>query len=290
MTTFQRILFPVDLSKQGQAAAPFVAAMAKRFQSEVILLHVVEVPCPWYESPEAMALQAVANFDTLVHESRERLNTYLASELPGASVRRVVAQGEPARAITDCAHDLKADLIMLPTHGYGPFRRLLIGSVTAKILHDADCPVWTGVHTDQIWSHQGAGWQRFLCAVDTDPSDGELLQWAAQFAREQGAQLKVVHAVLEAAPIPSGQKSDTLRDFLLAVAQERVAKMQAEAGTNFDVWFRFGKVGQVVHQAALDQQANLVLIGRGVIRKTLGRLRSQAYTVIRQAPCPVLSV
>jgi len=290
MISFRRILFPVDLSKQGREAAPFVAAMAKRFQSEVILLHVVEVPCPWYESPEAMAVQSIANLQTVVSESRDRLESYLAGELEGIKICRLVAQGEPARAITDTARNRQADLIMMPTHGYGPFRRMLIGSVTANVLHDAECPVWTGVHTDQIWSKKGAGWQRFLCAVDTDTADGELLQWAAQFAREQGAQLQVVHAVHEAAPIPSGQESDTLRDFLLGVAKERLAKMQAEAGTNFDVWLRFGKVGQVVHQAALDHQADLILIGRGLIRKTLGRLRSQAYSVIREAPCPVISV
>ncbi len=37
----------------------------------------------------------------------------------------------------------------MPTHGYGPFRRFILGSVTAKVLHDADCPVWTGVHLEE---------------------------------------------------------------------------------------------------------------------------------------------
>lgn len=61
-----------------------------------------------------------------------------------------------------------SDVIMMPTHGHGPFRRLTLGSVTARILHSATCPVWTGVHTDQMWSHTGAGRHRFLCAVDAD--------------------------------------------------------------------------------------------------------------------------
>jgi len=38
---------------------------------------------------------------------------------------------------------------MMPTHGLGGFRRFLLGSVTAKVLHDADCPVWTGVHLER---------------------------------------------------------------------------------------------------------------------------------------------
>lgn len=290
MTSFGRILFPVDLSKQGQEAAPFVAAMAKRFQSEVTLLHVVEVPCPWYESPEAMSLQSTANLQTVISESKARLDRYLADELADVRVCRLVAQGEPARAITDVARSRGAGLIMMPTHGYGPFRRMLIGSVTAKVLHDAQCPVWTGVHTDQIWSAKGAGWKRFLCAVDTEEQDRVLLHWAAQFAEEQGAELQVVHAVHEAAPIPAGQESETLRDFLLGVARARLDQMQSQIGTRFDIWMRFGKVGPVVHQAALDHRADLILIGRGLMRKALGGLRSQAYAVIREAPCPVISV
>ena len=48
MISFQRILFPVDFSPQSSAAAPLVKAMAARFQSEVLLLHIVEVPPAWY--------------------------------------------------------------------------------------------------------------------------------------------------------------------------------------------------------------------------------------------------
>jgi nucleotide-binding universal stress UspA family protein len=41
-----------------------------------------------------------------------------------------------------------ASLIILPTHGYGPFRRFLLGSATAKVLRDADCPVLIGAHME----------------------------------------------------------------------------------------------------------------------------------------------
>jgi hypothetical protein len=44
--------------------------------------------------------------------------------------------GDPAHAITDFVASNKVDLVMMPTHGYGPFRQLLLGSVTAKVLHD----------------------------------------------------------------------------------------------------------------------------------------------------------
>ena len=48
--------------------------------------------------------------------------------------------GEPAREIVDFAAANQVDLVMMPTHGYGPFRQLLLGSVAAKVLHDAHVP------------------------------------------------------------------------------------------------------------------------------------------------------
>jgi nucleotide-binding universal stress UspA family protein len=50
----------------------------------------------------------------------------------------VVLQGDPARQFVDFAHSSNTDLIVMPTHGYGQFRQFILGSITAKVLHDAD--------------------------------------------------------------------------------------------------------------------------------------------------------
>ena len=266
-------------------------AMAQRFQSQIILLHVAELPPALYSaSVEGPVGQPVVDLTTLMDQQQAELDTYLTDEFRGLTVRRLLDRGDPAAVIADCARDQKADLIMMPTQGYGPFRSLLLGSVTAKVLHDTACPVWTGVHTDQMWSHKGANWSRFLCAVGAEPDDVPLIRWAAQFSSEQGAQLKLVHAVHAAAHTEPGKESATLREFLLDVRRERLAQLQAEAGTYCDVWLRPGAVGQVIREAAREHNADLVLIGRGVIQETFGRLRSKAYTIIREAPCPVISV
>ena len=65
----------------------------------------------------------------------------------------------------------------------------------------------------------------------------------------------------------------------------------SEAGRKqLDVLLRLGKPAQVVHDQATAEEANLVIVGRGVIQKALGRLRSTAYAIIRESPCPVISV
>ena len=287
MITFHRILFPVNFSQQDQEAVPFVKAMAERFQSEVILLHVADyVPASYGPMP----LQREDDLNRLVTERTEHLGQHLAVELHGPCVRRTVEVGDPANEIAKYARDQRVDLIMMPTHGYGPFRRFLLGSVTAKVLHDTDCPVWTGVHTDQLRSQNHYRWRRFLCAVDAAPRDAPLLRWAAQFSAEQKAELQVVHALPAAEPISPGQEPASLRGFLLDTAEQRISNLQSEAGTSLDILLRFGRVEHVVRDAALAHEADLILIGRGVVQRMLGRLRSAAYAIIREAPCPVISI
>ncbi|HYL75724.1 MAG TPA: universal stress protein [Bryobacteraceae bacterium] len=289
MINFHRILFPADLSGPSREAAAFVAAMAARFNSKVFLLHCLE-PRPSYYPIAAVATPAALKHSTETREvTQAKLEAFVSDFFSGVAVQPVLTEGDAANCIATFARENDVDLIMMPTHGYGSFRRLLLGSVTAKVLHDVECPVWTGVHADEMWSHIGTGWQRFLCAVDDDLRDIPLLKWAAQFANEQGAVLQVIHAAHATASNP-GHESASLRDLLVGVARERLSRLQAGAGTNFDIQLVLGHVSDVVRQAALDHRADLILIGRGAIQTGFGRLRSSAYAVIREAPCPVISL
>ena len=83
----------------------------------------------------------------------------------------------------------------MPTHGYGPFRRFLLGSVTAKVLHDAICPVWTGPHMESAPDYSTVRFQNIVCVIDLGLHSREVLCWAGGFAREFGARLSIVHAI-----------------------------------------------------------------------------------------------
>jgi nucleotide-binding universal stress UspA family protein len=289
MIRFTRILFPADLSSQSREAAPFVAAMVSRFQSELFILHVLEPLLSYYPLSAAAMPTAVMQAEEARKTRQSEFASFISNLFRGVSVQPCVLEGDAADRIATCAQDNKVDLIMMPTHGYGRLRRLLLGSVTAKVLHDAACPVWTGVHTDEMWSQTGARWNRFLCAVSDDPRDTPLLKWAAQFASEQHAELQVIHAVHATPPNPGGEPY-WLPDFLMGLANENLAKLQAGAGTKFDIKLGLGPVDHVVRQAALEHRADLILIGRGAIQTGMGRLRSSVYSVIREAPCPVISL
>src|ERR1035438_2145411 len=126
MISFPRILFPVDLSQQSHAAAPFVKALATRFHSDITLLHVVEVPPAWYGASGEAAFGAWVDMAELVEARCQELSSFRAQELPEPSVQPCVQSGDPAAIIARVAHQKNISLIMMPTHGYGPVRGLLI--------------------------------------------------------------------------------------------------------------------------------------------------------------------
>jgi nucleotide-binding universal stress UspA family protein len=73
-------------------------------------------------------------------------------------------------------------------------------------------------------------------------------------------------------------------------ARQMVEDLQASAGIKAPLCVTVGHVADRVREEARRHGADLVLIGRGALHETLGRLRTHAYGIIRQSPCPVLSV
>jgi nucleotide-binding universal stress UspA family protein len=287
MIEFQRILFPVDFSARSAAAVPAVQSLGKRFGSEVTVLHVVDLPAAGIAPPEAAAWATLIGADRLREQGQIALSSFVAREFRDIQVKTVSAEGDPAIVIADYARENAAGLIMMPTSGLGRFRRLLLGSVTTKVLHDSPAPVWTGVHSTEIAAHPAGQWKRVLCALEAHPRDEHVFQWAAQFAAEQKLELRLVHAVQGPEDC---EDNPNFRAFLFDTARERIAKLQAGAGTKFELCLQLGAPGRVVHQAAYGYAADLVVIGRGVLQKAFGSLRSGAYEIIREAPCPVISV
>ena len=129
-----------------------------------------------------------------------------------------------------------------------------------------------------------------LCAIETDERGESVLKWAWEFAQQQNLELQLVHAVAGADGMWTEESDPSMYDFLFHAARERLAKLQAGAGTSLDIRLMGGSVGSAVRQAAVDYDADLIVIGRGTIQSTLGRLKNNASAIIRAAPCPVISI
>jgi len=283
---FDHILFPVDFSELTMLLKSEVESLAQRFGSKVTVLHVFEIPATWFGTVEAPTINMEC-FQVFADSARESLKNFRLN-LPAGRVDKVLAEGDPAWQIAKWAREQAVDLIMMGTRGYGRLQWLLLGSVAAKVMHDAECPVWTegGSHLPGAFQNSI---ENILCAVDIDGETLPLLRFADEVRRLFSAKLQVVHCIPDAGARPSKYFDFDLRRYLPEGARIELAKLQREAGTHFETSIVSGSIAKKIREQALQNKAGLVVLGKGKNQHLFGRLRTHAYQIIHDAPCPVLS-
>jgi nucleotide-binding universal stress UspA family protein len=286
MPAIRHILFPFDFSAQGSQVASFVRAYAEAFKARVTLFSVVP---PTFEAIPAGLGPRIGDDPTEWKQALQlRLDSALIAELGDVVVARVVDAGDPAFRAVRFAEANAIDLIMMPTHGVGVFRSVFVGSVTSKVLHDAKCPVWTAAHAEAQCA--GALPRIILCAVDGGPSTPALLKWAAGFSAASGATLKILHVVSPITDWPSLERERALQEQVRQEAHATIESMQREAGVKAPLRVAVGEIVPTVSEQAPQENADLIIIGRGSVSAPFGRLRTHAFGIIQRSPCPVLSV
>lgn len=282
------ILFPVDFSDRCAAVVPHVEAAARRFGASVTLLHMIEPLVMPYGPIETLAFRGLQPAG-LEAKAKEFLDGVADSAFDGIRVKRVVETGDAALCIASLAREWGIGLIMMPTRGRGVFRAALLGSVTAKVLHDADCPVWTAAHVETLSKGMHIEWRNVICAIDLSPESAHLIQAARDLHRTTGADIRIAHAVPGEEALPQHLLSAEFKDALKQQAARAIRDIQSEAGTNFEVSIEMGEVSRSIADCAQRYDADLVLAGRG-LDCGVARLRSHTYAIIRDAACPVLSI
>jgi nucleotide-binding universal stress UspA family protein len=141
MTTFKRILVPTDFSPSAADAIELAIEMATRFDSELTLLHVWELPVyPYMElvmnPAELTASIEKAAADCLASKLKE-----VQARLPRA--RSKLMMGIPWRQIVEAINELKADLLVMGTHGRRGLEHAVMGSVAEKLVRLSPVPVLT---------------------------------------------------------------------------------------------------------------------------------------------------
>jgi nucleotide-binding universal stress UspA family protein len=287
-----KILVPVVFREASLRMVHQAAYLARHFHSEIILLHVVtpsEYPVGFFERGDdikARDLHAEA-----VQLAQQELDQAFRSEVDGVVVKRLLRRGHPAHEIAQVAKDENADLIVVSTHGYGPFYRLLLGSTMAKVLHETERPVWIGAHLEEAPAVGEFAIRNIVCAVNFDPHASEVLAHAAQLAGEFGARLAIAH-VTSSVEIYGPGGSHVVPEFKEAVvgyASKEIAKLQQDAGTNAEVIIESGDTAKHLRHAIEQTKADLLVLGHTPSRGHLGE-NGNGYSIIRDARIPVLSV
>ena len=270
MRSPSEILLPADFSPRGVDVARYAAGVARHYDAGITLLHVA--------APGRS------------EEARQRLNLFLSEELRGIRVKRAVVEGDASEAIVQYAATEGIGLIMMPTRGCGPYRRFLLGSVTAKVLHDVSCPVWTASHIADERSAASEIPKVMVCAMGLGREGEAILKSASELAAEFQARLIVAHAIpsLEFHPETYFLEAD-MRKALIGDAHARISRVLSGLPAA-EIRVEGGNISTVVRSAIEDSRADLLVIGRASGSGMIGRLRTNSYELIRESPCPVMSI
>lgn len=157
MVTIRKILTATDFSEYSDVALRYARELATRFGAELHVLHVVDATGP--ASMAGIGSYAAAAPDLwqqMVDAERDRLDSLVTSrDRLELHAHVVFESGEaPAEAIVGYAENYLIDLIVMGTHGRRGLSRMVMGSVTERVLRAAPCPVLTVRHPEREFIRQ----------------------------------------------------------------------------------------------------------------------------------------
>ncbi len=290
MPQITSILCPIDFSEFSVNAYQYARSLAWHYKASLLLQHILYPLGPvGYDSNkdpyEKICKQIRA-------DAKEKMDWFVRLHaLAGVQAECVVQDGLVTDLILDLAEDRAVSLIVMGTHGWRGIDRLMLGSVTERILRRAKCPV-LAVRKP---AHHLAGSERdpepirlkeiVLCTDFSDHAH-RASEYAFSMANEYGAHLTLLH-VLET--ISGVSDIETVTGDTLQQLDDVVPP--GEHGSRIVKCVRVGRPFQQIIQLAVEKEADLVIVGvrgRGSLDTAL--FGSTAYRVIQLGPCPVLAV
>jgi nucleotide-binding universal stress UspA family protein len=305
MIDIKRILCPIDYSDFARRALDHAVVIAKWYGATVTLFHVSSMVPVMAYAPAGPVLPQVV----LTPEDRApmlaALRTFAESET-GSTVPLAfdIGQGNVAAEILAKATAMSADLLVLGTHGLSGFDRLVLGSVTEKVLRKAACPVLTvPSHAPDVVPLPSALFRRILCAVDFSSCSIHGLEYAISLAEEADARLTVLN-VLDVHPQASPTFDEAavglppgVREYVARVEEEHRIRLRDLVPVNarpyctIDTVLAKGTPYREILRVAAEEKSDLIVIGiRGRGAADVLLFGSTTQHVVRQAACPVLTL
>jgi nucleotide-binding universal stress UspA family protein len=217
------------------------------------------------------------------------------------SMRFEIGEGDAASEILDRAAVIPSDLIVMGTHGRSGFERLVLGSVTEKVIHKAACPVLTVPRpmADAV-PLPSRLFRRILCAIDFSDTSLRALEYALSLAEGKDTALTLVH-VVEVTPAPQSEaagdhESRALGAYVAAAAQaraeqlERIVPDSARASCTIERVLAIGKAHHEILRIAAERDSDVIVLGAHGFGLTHLMFGSTAHQAVRQSRCPVLTV
>ncbi len=294
MPNIANILCPVDRSPMSRRALEYAAALASRYHARLRVLEVVDTampPVPGTASP-VYCLTPEAR-----HDVQTDLERFARDAAGTPTVDARLVEGQVVPEILREAEELRADLLVMGTHGRSGFERLVLGSVTEKILHKAPCPVLTiPPHEAGPIGAPGVGFRTIVAATDFSAAAADGVRFACTFSGDVGATLVALHVVEWPFGDPSRElQPPAMRELQHSLEHDAARRLREavlpliECRTEEVV--AIGRPADEILRAADARRADLIVFGlRGRNAASLVVLGSTAHRVIRLARQPVLTV
>lgn len=296
MLPFKRILFPVDYSPSCMATVPYVTDMTRHFSAELTLVHAYALRPAFVgrDIENVLVYNDLAYADpTVSAEARraeeEQLREFADKMFPGQQVQTMAEEGEPGSAIHRVLEHQGSDLVMMPTRGCGVLRRFLLGSVTAKVLHDVSAAVWTGIGSAITEHAPAVPYKSVICALDDTEEAEAVLRAAAALAKSYQAKLALVH-VLETPPATLEIDFTPYRKDLIDAAHAHLRDLKARLNLDVPDLVIDAGISDGIREEVTRAKADLVVVGRGHDQGIISRVWSRLYSIVRDSPCPVMSI
>ncbi|MEW6388254.1 MAG: universal stress protein [Thermodesulfobacteriota bacterium] len=266
---FARLLVCIDGSPDSEGALAGALVWAKLWGSKIYLLEVLEF-IPGYTG---LAPEFVLQWENEVRAYLEALKAEAAPSGVPLETRMRTGESAPG-AIIAAAKEIAPDLIVMGRHGRGGLARLMMGSVTARIIGHSPCPVLVVPQDPPLT------WQKILLASDGSPYSKAAWEEALALSRQWGSALLAVSVAREEGELPLAEE-----------IAHQLMKSANQQGLPLETQVTIGQPDDAIIQLALKNQADLIILGShgrtGWKRLLMGSVTER---VIGQAPCPVLVV
>jgi nucleotide-binding universal stress UspA family protein len=281
----KNILFPTDFSSAANAALPYAAEIARRYEAKVYTLHVL--PSNAYtDFPETWPILA----EWARGEAQQKAHELL-SHLEGIETEVLVNSGDVSTVVEDVIETCKIDLVVLGTHGRTGWGKVLLGSVAETIFRKAPSPVITvGPHCCADPKHS-IEFHQIVFATNFSPASLVAAPYAVSLAQENQARLTLLH-VIEEPKSGLGNPDQLVPPELPMLC--RVVPKEARLWCEPELLVEEGIAANKILEIAAQKKADLIILGvhppRGPLHADAHLPMTTAHKVVSQAPCPVLTV
>ena len=283
---FRRILVPTDFSTGARRALECARSIARKFHSEIHLLHVIPSDVFEMASPET-SREALAMAQEFAKQQLDGLAT--EGECQEIVHQNTLAEGPAWPMISETIKAKQIDLVVVGTHGKSASKKLVLGSVAEKIFRMADCPILTVPQQFEIVPGREVVLDRLLFATNFKPHNERAARLAHAFQGRQNVRLTVLHVVEDSSE--STLPSQKLVEEFMVKRMRKVLSEGCLEQCKPEFVVRFGKPVEEILAATNQFHCNLILLGLRAAERSAGHLPSAvAYGIVCQAACPVLTL